>query len=1239
MIGTLLNERYRLDAELGGGGMGTVYRAHDVLLDRPIAVKLVGEIGLDTKGRTRLLHEARAVAQLNHPNIVSVYDAGESEGRTFIVMELVEGESLHQRRPESLEEVLSIARQVCAALEHAHRHGIVHRDIKPENVLLSVDGLAKLSDFGLARSVASRLSREEGVTGTAFYLAPEQALGQEIDARTDLYALGVMLYELTTGRLPFTGDDLLTVISQHLHAPVIQPSTYNAQIPPSLDTLIGQLLSKRPQDRPASAGEVRQRLGQLHSIETVALPAGQLSLLDRLVRGRLVGRTEELAQAKGIWQRAISEESHVLLVSGEPGIGKTRFVNELATLVQVLEAQVLQGECYAEGGAPYAPLAQIIRQTLEPHSGQEALDLPDLVLADLLTLAPDLWSHYPQVQPNPSLDPQAEQQRLFESVISFLSTLIERAPLLLIVEDVHWADEGTLLLLRHLSRRGRQLPFLMTLTYREVELDQAHGLRDVLVELNRERAATRIKLGRLDREQTRDLLAVMFSSEIPDTFLDAIYHETEGNPFFIEEVCKALIEEGRISRQNGGWHLGDLKAIQVPQSVRLAIQARLSKLPEQAQDVLLLAAVFGREFDFATLREACHLGEEVLIDVLETAERAQLIREVQRAGREAFAFAHALIPSTLQESVSGLRRHRLHRRVAAAIEAVHPEDFEALAYHYVEAGDEERARTYLRRAADRARQVYANEEAIHLYSEALELMPPDHPDRFDLLSARASVYDVVACREEQLADVKEMLSLAQRAQEDARRCDALLALADVYIATELFRAREPVEKAVAIARALGDPVREGHALRRLGYYALHRLDLTKSRQTLEQATKRFQEAGLPGEAAACLHMLSLTLGTLGEHEAALQAVEKAVALSREAGDRRQEATGLRRIAIAYLKQYQYEQALPYAKSALALHRELGDRSEEVHGLNVLGLILAWLGQTEESELQIRRSLELAEAIDSKTGISNAIDNLIWTHFVWQGDLESALAFLDEQTAKAALTADEYWQVLLNLRKAQFLSRLGQYETALETLQENLPHVERLMGETKQRQVYSLIGCMEAELGRFEQAYRHTEATLEGLDELERSTATSDLLTQRAYVALLEGGKDNLELGLKYARQAIALLRGTEWVFNLADALQMAARLHLELGQVEEAWVISSGAMRLVTKWPYVSEERLFVHAQVLRASGRPEEADRCLRRAYERVMLVAGKIQDEDLRRSWLENVRVNREILAESARRLQRGG
>jgi ABC-type oligopeptide transport system substrate-binding subunit len=723
MIGTILDERYRIDAELGRGAMAVVYRGHDTLLTRDVAVKVISNTAaLGTEGRARLLHEAQSAAQLNHPNIVTVFDAGEADGSPFIVMELVEGESLHEQRPEALGDIVGVAGQVCSALEHAHSHGVVHRDLKPENVLIAPDGTAKLSDFGLARSVSSRMTSDGTIVGTVFYLAPELALGHDFDGRADLYALGVMLYELATGRLPFSADDPVAVISQHLHAPVVPPRAKNPEIPPALDTLIARLLSKAPEDRHASAAEVLRALEQPSILDMEAVPAEELSVLERIERGRMVGREQEMQEARALWSKALSGEGQMILISGEPGIGKTRLVRELVTQAEVSGSRVLVGVSYAEGGTPYAPFRQTIREVLRSASG-DGLDLPEFVLADLLTLAPELRSRYPEVPENPPLDPQDEQQRLFENLLIFYSVLSDRSPLLVVVEDLQWADSGTLFLLRHLARETRHQRVMLVATYREVELGEARSLHEVLLDLNRERLATRVELPRLGREETRELLAVLFAEEITSEFLDGIYRETEGNPFFIEEVCRALVESGKVYYEDGRWHRPkSMAALGIPQSVKVAIESRVSKLPTDTQETLQLAAILGREFHFATLAQASELDEDTLLDALESAERAQLIEEVTEEGRGTFAFEHRLIPTTLVEGLRTLQRRRLHRRAATAVEALRPDNFEVLAYHYDQAGNSEKATDYLLKTGDRARALYAHQEAIDNYERALALL-------------------------------------------------------------------------------------------------------------------------------------------------------------------------------------------------------------------------------------------------------------------------------------------------------------------------------------------------------------------------------------------------------------------------------------------------------------------------------------------------------------------------------------
>lgn len=724
MIGETINNRYEIEAELGQGGMGTVYRAKDATLKRDVAVKELSNFRLGSEGKAQLLAEAQTVAQLNHPNIVAVYDAGEHAGNPFIVMELVEGVTLREAAPEDLEAILNIASQMCAALEHAHQHDIVHRDIKPENINIEPDGTAKLMDFGIAHSVASRITSDGAIIGTVAYMAPEQAMGMSVDAHADLYSLGVVLYELTTSVLPYEDTDPIAIISQHIHAPLVPPLAKNEDLPPLLNDLIVELLNKDPDDRPSTAAEVLMALEDPDILNPQAAPAKELSGLDRIVQGRMVGRKAEFNQTKDIWSQASKGKGQLLMVSGEPGVGKTRMTREIITHAEVSGGHSFVGASFAEGGTPYAPVRQILRHALQTATLSN-VDLPDAVLTDLLALVPDARTHFPQAS-DLSLDIQSDQDTLFEHITVFFNLLAAQSPLLVVLEDVHWADSGSLYLLRHLARNITAQPILLLGTYREVELDEALPFNETLHSLEREGLPTRIKLSRLTGEQTRDLLASMFEDEITDELLDGIYRETEGNPFFISEVCKALIESGKMFYENGKWDRPSIEEMGIPQSVRVAIQSRVAKLPENSQAVLTQAAVLGREFNFPTLKIALDEDEDTLIDALEDALDAQLIEELNGSGED-FAFSHALIPTSLVESLRTLKRRALHRRAARATLENNPDDVAALAHHYLEAGETEQAVYYLLKLGDQARALYAHQEAFDSYLQALDFLTEDYP--------------------------------------------------------------------------------------------------------------------------------------------------------------------------------------------------------------------------------------------------------------------------------------------------------------------------------------------------------------------------------------------------------------------------------------------------------------------------------------------------------------------------------
>ena len=303
VTGTFLANRYRIGERIGGGGMALVYRARDEQLGRDVAVKVLrGQFGTDEEFIRRFRREAQNAASLSHPNVVQIFDVGRDDDQYFIVMELVEGQTLKEliqrQGPLPIAEAVRISAEILGALEHAHTNRIVHRDIKPHNILISRDGHAKVTDFGIARATTTDTVTHTGsIMGSAHYFSPEQANGQPTGEKSDIYSMGIVLYEMLTGTVPFTGDSPITVALKHIRDRVVPASQLNSEVPVELDAIILQALEKEPEDRYPSAAAMRQVLEQFaedHLAGRTHMPSGDFPTMDlRAMRRHKPRRLEE----------------------------------------------------------------------------------------------------------------------------------------------------------------------------------------------------------------------------------------------------------------------------------------------------------------------------------------------------------------------------------------------------------------------------------------------------------------------------------------------------------------------------------------------------------------------------------------------------------------------------------------------------------------------------------------------------------------------------------------------------------------------------------------------------------------------------------------------------------------------------------------------------------------------------------------------------------------------------------
>jgi len=772
---------------LGAGADKQVYLARDDMLQRDVAVAAFDIAALGAR-KDDLLREARIMARVGGTrHVVTIYDVIDGRLAAFIISQFMSGGDLASvlaragQTPFAVERAVRIGVQLCEALEAAHQRGVVHLDVKPANVLLDAKGDAFLADFGLARFDEHIAAGGGALVGTPAYLAPEQVLGEDVDGRCDLYALGSLLYELLVGAPPFSAATVAELLARKLREAPPPPATRRPGVPPELDALVMTLLARRAAHRPTSAAAARAALLQLAPAAPPAARGAGVAARVELpawfaadAGTAFVGRHAAMARLHETWERACAgPQPLAIAVEGEPGIGKTRLAREFARLVHEDGATVLLGGTGEQPLAPYQSMVEALRQYVRGVTPRVVHQRLGAEAAELARLLPEVAEGVPQLAPPAEGDPESARYRMFGAVSALLDRAACDAPLLVVLEDLHWADRSTLLLLQHLLHAPAQVPLCLLLTYRGSEVGDAHPLAATFAELHRNQRLARLALAGLAEVDVRKLLVAMTGRDVPPPVAAAVHERTEGNPFFITETVRSLLDAGTVAA-DGAWPQDWRGAVTaLPIGVRQVVRHRVARLDRSTLQVLQAAAVVGREFDLALLGPPTELAEAALLTALEQATERAVVAEVPDAvGR--YRFTHALLREALYGEIGAARRAYLHQRVAVALESG-VEDLEPrvadLAHHYAEGGaaaDAEKAVGYALRAAAQARRRLAYQEASDHYERALRVL------------ARAAGGD------------------------GTRRCEVLLAQADVlWEAGETATAERLAYDAAALARAAG----------------------------------------------------------------------------------------------------------------------------------------------------------------------------------------------------------------------------------------------------------------------------------------------------------------------------------------------------------------------------------------------------------------------------------------------------
>jgi DNA-binding CsgD family transcriptional regulator len=691
-----------------------------------------------------------------------------------------------------------------------------------------------------------------------------------------------------------------------------------------------------------------------------------------LTGGEFVGRQREMGKLKGVLEDALSGQGQLLMLVGEPGIGKTRTAQELAAYAEARGAQVLWGWCYEEEGAPpYWPWLQPIRAYIQRRDPEQLRSEMGPGAADIAEVISEVRDKLPNLEPPPALPPEQARFRLFDSITTFLRNAAQSQPLMLVLDDLHWADKPSLLLLQFLARQLGESHLLVVGCYRDLELSQQHPLPEALAQLSRLSVFQRELLLGISQEDSGQFIEMTAGIQPSPKLVETIYAHTEGNPFFLKEITRLLSERGELRAAE----IGGPEGIRIPEGVREVIGQRLNRLSKFCHQMLTIASVIGREFDFRLLHTLSdEVTDEQLLGVFDEALAARLIEELP-GGRERYRFSHTLIQQTLAAELSTSRRVRWHARIGEALEELYGGDAEAhapeLAYHFAKAQPVlgiEKLVSYSLLTGERSLAAYAWEEALAHFERGLGAMG-------------TALEGTLPARDANEAALLFGLGRARAATTQRYQLQSPVDLLNRSFA--YYEKAGDVAQAVAVAEyplPTAPLSRTGAAL-----FILQALNL------------------VPSDSPAAGRLLSSYGAELGrvenDHANAQDMFSKALTIARREQDSALEARILAESAIVDLYHLHLGEAVEKAKQALELAHSLDEPRAALFAHEVAARALARMGEAVPALQHASADLELAEKLRDRDRLVLAL----WlnaTVYRQLGDWQRARSLIDRGLGSA-----------------------------------------------------------------------------------------------------------------------------------------------------------------------------------------------------------------------------------------------
>lgn len=1047
-------KQYKILEKLGSGGMGEVYKAFDSVLERDVAIKIMHRHLLsDAANDERFMREARAAARLVHPNVVTIHEVGLAKVGRYIVMEYVNGRPLTQllaaEGAVSPPRATHFMTQLLSALQRAHALGILHRDIKTDNILVAANDQIKVLDFGIAKmTTKERLTGNGQLLGTIEYMAPEQILGEEVDSRCDLYAAGVVFYQMLTSRLPFPGESPVTIVYKQLNEEPVPPSYYNQQISPRLDQIVLRAIHKNKADRWQTAEEFSDELQKLHHKTTEVQADSDLDVLnpqtataqetlidddaEHPLRSVFVGRDREFKKLVNLFGRVSRGKGQTAVILGEAGVGKSTLADRFRSYAQQSHAWVLYGAClYQEGLDAYLPYIDALSRffNTDSHllSEEERSQLKGIIREKvplLMEFTERFSTTFAPPAPGRAVDPESSQTNLFEGIHILVSLLSTIRPVVLIIDDLQWADEASLRLFHYLCRHvagNRVLLLGIARTDRyELQHDGKPALIvDVLSRMRREGVYEEIVLDRLSRESCDRLIdESLASTMLSEDFYLKVYSETKGIPFFVVESLKLLRETGAIVFKDGAWYdRPDDFRLEVPDRVEDVFIRRLSGLSDEERETLQVAAVIGHKFDASLLARVIEISK---IKLLKSLQRIERELQILSSTEEGFQFEHPMLRDLLYNEIPTALRREYHLMIAAELERSHAGDYGALigevAQHFRRGGDLGKAIPLLLQAGLRAFDLAAYREASMFFEDFVESVErssrpwPSDISESDLFFKLGICYEETGRLDLSLQSFEKLLALEQRDNHPEGQIRALFRIGRVQdkadnwqealstyerclkmvhehpVANVLSRVynnlgilyfeRGNLDQAIEyFTKTLNSVDSEkgefdrAHALTNLGIIANIRGDFSLALEHYTKALRIYEVKGDRKSEARVYHNIGMTYSDQGEWTKSIEAFDRCLEVADKTEDKQLWALSYLNMGKAYARQENLSQAQAATEKAFKVFKRMGDMLNVAEAYHVFGLIQRARGNYAEAERFLTESIRINEQKEYREGVA------------------------------------------------------------------------------------------------------------------------------------------------------------------------------------------------------------------------------------------------------------------------------